>query len=55
VRDDLPFAPAIEAMWRFGADHWGKGYATEAAVAAMRYGFELAGLSKQTSMLHLAA
>ena len=23
VRDDLPFAPAIEVMWRFSADYWG--------------------------------
>jgi RimJ/RimL family protein N-acetyltransferase len=46
VRDDLPFAPAIEAMWRFGADYWGKGYATEAAVAAMRYGFQQCGFEE---------
>ena len=34
------FTPCIEVAWRLAADHWGRGYATEAAVAAMRYGTE---------------
>ena len=46
VRQDLPFAPAIEVMWRFSADYWGKGYASEAAVAAMKYGFEQCGFAE---------
>lgn len=37
---DLPFTPCVEIGWRLGFDHWGKGYATEAAQAALRTGFE---------------
>lgn len=35
-----PFTPAVEIGWRLVFDHWGKGYATEGAFAALRYGFE---------------
>lgn len=31
--------PALEVGWTLGKDYWGQGYATEAARAAMRYGF----------------
>jgi ribosomal-protein-alanine N-acetyltransferase len=34
------FTPAIEVGWRLDRQHWGKGYATEAAAAALQYGFE---------------
>jgi len=37
---DLPFTPCVEIGWRLGFDHWGKGYATEAANSALRTGFE---------------
>jgi RimJ/RimL family protein N-acetyltransferase len=43
---DVPFAPCMEAAWRLSADHWGKGYASEAAREALRYGFEGLGLSE---------
>ncbi len=36
--DDKP--PNIEIGYGFGVPHWGKGYATEAARACLRYGFE---------------
>ncbi len=38
---DFPakFTPCVEIGWRLSADHWGKGYATEAAKAALDYGF----------------
>ncbi len=39
-RADLPFAPCVEIGWRLAAGHWGRGYATEAARAALRIGFE---------------
>lgn len=32
--------PAVEIGWRLAFDHWGKGYATEGAKAALSYGFE---------------
>jgi deazaflavin-dependent oxidoreductase (nitroreductase family) len=46
VRQDLPFAPAIEVMWRFSAGYWGRGYAPEAAVAAMTYRFGQCGFEE---------
>ncbi len=36
----LPFSPCVEIAWRLGHAHWGKGYATEAARAALRIGFD---------------
>jgi len=38
--DDLAGAGAVEVGWRLAREHWGKGYATEAARAALRFGFE---------------
>lgn len=34
------FTPAVEVGWRLAPAHWGKGYATEAARAVLRTGFE---------------
>lgn len=36
---DAPFTPCVEIGWRLSAQHWGNGYATEAANAALAYGF----------------
>jgi RimJ/RimL family protein N-acetyltransferase len=36
----------IEVGYGFDSPHWGKGYATEAAEAWLRYGFEEAGLQR---------
>ena len=36
----------IEVGYGFDTPHWGKGYATEAAAAWLRYGFEHAGLER---------
>ncbi|MBL3583681.1 GNAT family N-acetyltransferase [Oleidesulfovibrio alaskensis] len=41
---DLPFAPCVEVGWRLDPDHWGKGYATEAAAAALDIAFNTLGL-----------
>ncbi|HSZ35574.1 MAG TPA: GNAT family N-acetyltransferase [Acidimicrobiales bacterium] len=46
ARAELPFAPAVEVEWRLHPDHWGHGYATEAAAASLRFGFDEAGLSE---------
>ena len=34
------FVPAVCVGWRLAFEHWGKGYATEGALAVLRYGFE---------------
>lgn len=36
---ELPFAPCVEVGWRLAYAHWGQGYATEAAQAALAFGF----------------
>ncbi len=36
-----PFTPAIEVAWRLKFDYWGKGYATEGAIASLDYGFKV--------------
>ncbi len=37
---DAHFTPAVEIGWRLARRHWGHGYATEAARAALAFGFE---------------
>jgi RimJ/RimL family protein N-acetyltransferase len=39
VRFAVPFAPAIEVVWRLAPAFWGRGFATEAARAAIEDGF----------------
>lgn len=34
------FTPAVEVGWRLARSHWGRGYATEAARAALGFAFE---------------
>lgn len=43
------FTPAVEVGWRLAAAHWGKGYATEAARAAVADGFDRLGLAEVVS------
>ncbi len=45
----LPFAPAIEVGWRLAYPYWGRGYATEAATAAVQFGFGSANLDSIVS------
>lgn len=42
-------APAVEIGWRLSFAHWGKGYATEGALAALKYGFEALDLEEIVS------
>lgn len=35
-----PFAPAVEIGWGLFSEFWGKGYATEGALAVLEYGFK---------------
>ena len=41
--------PAVEIGWRLAAEHWGHGYATEAARAVLAFGFERLGLPEIVS------
>jgi RimJ/RimL family protein N-acetyltransferase len=50
VSSALPFAPAVEVGWRLAREAWGSGYATEAARAALAYGFDTLGLDEIVSM-----
>jgi RimJ/RimL family protein N-acetyltransferase len=37
---EAPFMPCVEIGWRLAHADWGKGYATEAAQAALGFGFQ---------------
>jgi RimJ/RimL family protein N-acetyltransferase len=39
ARFDAHFTPCVEIGWRLAFEHWGCGYATEAARLALGYGF----------------
>jgi RimJ/RimL family protein N-acetyltransferase len=47
---DAPFMPAVEIGWRLSQESWGQGLATEAARAAVRYGFDVLGLDEIVAM-----
>ena len=46
LRFALPFAPAVEVAWRLTPRYWGRGYAHEAARAAIDDGFGRLGLKE---------
>lgn len=48
-RFTAPFTPCVEIGWRLAAEHWGRGYATEGARAALAFGFETLGLAEIVS------
>ena len=43
------FTPAIEIVWRLASQHWGKGYATEAAKAVVDFAFTILKLEEVVS------
>ncbi|GII59900.1 N-acetyltransferase [Planotetraspora thailandica] len=45
--------PAVEIGWRLGHEFWGRGYATEAARVALRFGFTSCGLERIVSIRHV--
>ncbi|WP_437193989.1 GNAT family N-acetyltransferase [Planctomicrobium sp. SH527] len=45
----LHFSPCVEVAWRLAQAYWGKGYATEAANAALKIGFEQLQLNEIVS------
>jgi GrpB-like predicted nucleotidyltransferase (UPF0157 family) len=42
----LDRGPEVEVAYRLARPYWGKGYATEAAAAALRFGFDVVGLDE---------
>ena len=46
VKFAASFVPAVEIGWRLAQEHWGKGYATEAARAAAGFGFSTLDLEE---------
>ena len=46
--------PCVEVDWRLGVEFWGNGYATEAARAALQYGFGELALDEIVSFTTLA-
>lgn len=48
-RFEAHFTPCVEIGWRLAAEHWGQGYATEGARAALQFGIESVGLSEIVS------
>lgn len=46
---ETPFTPAVEIGWRLAPAFWGRGYATEAAGAALCTGFENLNLDQIVS------
>jgi ribosomal-protein-alanine N-acetyltransferase len=50
VADHLPFAPAVEIGGRLARPFWGRGFASEAARAALADGFSRCGLAEIVAM-----
>jgi RimJ/RimL family protein N-acetyltransferase len=45
--------PAPEVGWGIVREHWGKGYASEGAAAAMNYAFDVLGWEKVIHCIHV--
>ena len=45
-RFEAPFMPCVEIGWRLTREAWGQGFATEAARAAVAFGFGVLGLQE---------
>jgi len=52
-RRALRFSPCVEIGWRLARAHWGLGFATEAALGALRVGFEQLSLPEIVSFTAL--
>ena len=46
---DAHFTPCVEIGWRLAAAYWGRGLATEGALAVKQYGFETLALDELVS------
>ena len=48
-RFEAHFTPCVEIGWRLDADLWNRGYATEGALAVLKFGFTALGLEEIVS------
>jgi aminoglycoside 6'-N-acetyltransferase I len=48
------FPPEVEIGWRLLPEYWGRGLATEAARAVLKYGFQTIGFGRVISVIHHA-
>jgi 3-dehydroquinate dehydratase / shikimate dehydrogenase len=48
-RFDAHFTPCVEVGWRLAPEFWGCGYATEGALAVLRFGFDVLRLDEIVS------
>lgn len=46
---EAAFTPCVEVAWRLACEHWGRGYASEAARAALDFAFGELGLNEVVS------
>ena len=51
AKKPLPLSNDFEVGWHLHPDHWGHGYATEAAAGALRRGFD-AGVGEVIALIH---
>lgn len=49
-RFEAHFTPCVEIGWRLDANHWGRGYATEGALAALEFAFQQLELEEIVAM-----
>jgi len=47
---EAPFTPCVEIGWRLAYAYWGRGYATEAALAVIDFAFSELGLAEVVAM-----
>ena len=53
-KSNMPFSPCVEIGWRLARQHWGRGYATEAAKEALKFAFDTLSLNEVVSFTTLA-
>lgn len=51
IRQEIDGRVELEVGYHLRRDHWGRGYATEAAKACMSYGFDVLGAKKLISLI----
>jgi len=53
-RFEAHFTPCVEIGWRLSAEHWGRGFATEASYALIRHAFGVLNLDELVSFTFTA-